>query len=386
MPNIFTGAALRMWTNQQAAALRLRILLQTAHGIEPVALITRLRGEGDEASYRCEVLKRNGVRMSGANALGDIRLLVSDGILESELPVKGGEEWGPLPWIFGERDGQWEYIREGSARCRDKIVQVLLPLNGRCTAIDGECIPIGAAPDIQREVWLFSGTVLWKHPQLGTCRIQCSSQDATEDVLLLDGKRLLSATDQTPPFLGLPSLYAVDPNGVRRLLNDVPMEWRTCIGGDASWYSGNKTCAGEVWIRYADSNGDQLLRRKVRIIPETTQIEIVQIGINEDPGIVRLSGLAGAQVRCIDKPGCSFEQERLVDGVIIDCFAEAGLPVTDFSIMLFWSDGRSLKLTLPFPRTGGAFVCAGEVLPEQGVKSTLDPWENYYKREICQGH
>ncbi len=364
MPNIFTGAALRRWTNRQDVVPRLRILLQTPHGIEPVALITRLRGEGDDASYRCEVLKRNGVRIFGANALADIRLLVSDGISEYELTVKGGEEWGPLPWIFGERDGQWEYIREGSARCRDNTVQALLPLNGWCEEMDGECILIGSAPDLQREVWLFSGTVLWRHPQLGACRIQCASQDATEDVLLLDGKRFLSTTDQTPPFLGPPSLYAVDPNGVRRGLNDVPMEWRTCKGGDASWYRGSKTCSGEVWIRYTDPNGDQLLRRKVRIVPVTTQTEIVQIGINENPGRLRLTGLAGAQVCCIDKAGCRFQQEPLVDGAVIDCFADAGLPVTDFSIKLFWSDGRSLELNLPFPRTGGAFVCAGEVLPD----------------------
>jgi len=365
MPKVFTGLALRRWTNRNKVPARLRILLQTPQGIEPVALITRLRGDGDEASYRCEVLKRNGVRMSGAAALADIKLLASDGTSESELVVKGGEEWGPLPWVFGQRDGQWEYIREGSTRCRDQDVQVLLPLNGSCEAMDGDCIYVGKAPEIEREVWRFTGTVFWNHSELGTCRIQCKSQDATEEVLFLDGRRFRGATDQVPPFLGIPNLYAVDTNGIFRVMGDVSMEWCPCAGGNLKWQSGSRLCFGEVWIRYTDSNADQLLRRKVRIVPATTQIDIVEIGLNEKPGRLRLLGLSGGEVCCFEKPGCRFQQMKIIDGVEIVCFADPGLPVTDFPVRIFWPDGRLVDMQLPFPRAGAAFVSSGNVLPDK---------------------
>ena len=35
---------------------RLRVLLQTAEGIDAIALLTRLQGTGDQATYRCEGL------------------------------------------------------------------------------------------------------------------------------------------------------------------------------------------------------------------------------------------------------------------------------------------------------------------------------------------
>ena len=61
--------------------------------------------------------------------------------------------------------------------------------------------------------------------------------------------------------------------------------------------------------------------------------------------------------------GCHFQPRLVDDGLAIDCFAQAGLPITQFGADLHWPDGRSLQLMLPFPRQGAAFARVGQVLP-----------------------
>src|SRR5262249_33648580 len=82
-----------------------------------------------------------------------------------------------------------------------------------------------------------------------------------------------------------------------------------------------------------------------------------------EAGIIRLTGLPTVQVSVLYVTGCHF-QPRLVDhGIAIECFAQAGLPITQFSADLHWPDRSSLRLLLPFPRQGAAFARAEQVLP-----------------------
>ena len=68
-------------------------------------------------------------------------MLLSRGNAEVELPMVGGQELGPLPWVFAERGAQWEWCGEGSVRSRDASVRVLALDEGRCTAVEGACTP-----------------------------------------------------------------------------------------------------------------------------------------------------------------------------------------------------------------------------------------------------
>jgi hypothetical protein len=113
----------------------LRVLLQTTEGIDAIALLTRLQGTGDQATYRCEGLRRGGVRLLVSAATAGARLLLSNRNEEVELPMMGGRELGPLPWVFVERNTQWEWCGEGSVRSRDALVQVLALDEGRCIAV-----------------------------------------------------------------------------------------------------------------------------------------------------------------------------------------------------------------------------------------------------------
>ena len=364
LPRTITGISLQTWSGWSETSARLRVLLQTTEGIDVIALLTRLQGTGEQAIYQCETLRQSGVRLIGRSAEAGCRLLLSQGNEEVELPMVGGQELGPLPWVFVERGSRWEMCGEGSVRRREASVRMLALDEGQCIAEDGTYEPLGKAPEFARSLYQIAGTIEWQHSELGSCQMRCASQEASEDLFLLRGRKLLSALNLTPPFLGTPALYTVGQDGRPRQVADGLFEWRPLYAPESDWCRDASACAGKVWVRYRDTHGALRFRRQVEVAPPTTRVEMARVGARaEEAGIIRLSGLPAVRVIVPEIADCQFSMRAVDDGVEIDCFAQASLPVTQFSAELQWSDGRSLTLMLPFPRQGAAFVRAGQALP-----------------------
>lgn len=365
LPNTVTGATLQTWSGWNDPPARLRVLLQTTEGIETIVLLTRLQGTGEQAVYRCEELRRGGVLLQGQAAMTSVRLLLSNGSEEVELPALGGYEVGPLPWVFVARGAQWEWLGEGSVRSRDAVARVLVSEGGHCLADNGTWEALGRAPDLQRFLYEMTGTVEWQHPDLDACQIRCASQDASEESFLLRGNRLLTGLNLPSPFLGMPRLYAMGRDEEPRRIHDATLEWRPLGAPENAWRTDAAACAGRVWIRYRDADGVRF-RRQVEVTPATTRMEIARVGARpSEAGIIRLTGLPAGRVTVPEREGCDFRIRPVADGTAIDCFAQAGLPITQFHADVQWLDGRSLLLLLPFPRQGAAFVRAGQTLPSR---------------------
>ena len=369
LPSTVTGASLQDWSGWDDPPVRLRVLLHTPEGIEAIALLTRLQGMGEQATYRCEGLRRGGVRLLGNAATAGARLLLSNGNAEVELPMLGGHALGPLPWVFVERGAHWEWYGEGSVRSRDASVRILALDAGRCMEVDGACSPLGSAPELQRLLYAINGTVEWQHPELGTCQIRCASQDASEESFLLDGKWLPSVLNLHPPFLGMPSLYAIGRDEVRRRIDAARLEWRPLDAPESAWRTDAAACAGKVWVRYRDTSGALRFRRQVEVVPATTRIALVRIGASaEEAGIIRLTGLPAVRVTVPEVAGCHFQLRPVDGGVEIDCFAQASLPITQFNADLQWPDGRSLTVDIAIPSPGGGLrPCRASVTPRERV-------------------
>lgn len=364
LPSTVDGTSLQDWSGWSEPSARLRVLLQTPESRDVVALVTRLQGEGKQAIYRCEGLRRSGVRLVGRAAGAGVRLLLSQGNEEIEVPVVGGRELGPLPWVFVERGSRWEMCGEGSVRHREASLRVLARDGGRCVAIDEQYEPLGKAPDLERSLYQITGTTEWQHSEFGTCQIRCASQETSEAFFLLRGSKLPTVLNPTPPFLGMPGLYAVGQDERQRQIADGTLEWRPVDAPESDWCKDISACVGKVWIRHRDTSGALRFRRHVEVVPPATRIEMVRVGAGtEEAGIIRLSGLPTVRVIVPEIADCQFCVRAVDDGVEIDCFAQAGLAVTQFSTDLRWPDGRALTLLLPFPRQGAAFVRASQVLP-----------------------
>jgi hypothetical protein len=364
LPNSLQGASLQKWTNKAEFPPRLRLFLHTSEGIEQIALLTRLRGEGTDAVYRCEVLRRNGVRLSGAAMLAGVQIYINDGINDYCLPAHGNQEWGPLPWVFKKGDSQNEFLGEGTVRCREDKIFILSPTDGSFEGnCDIECI--GHAHDFQRVLHQVKGAVEWNHPEFGNCRFHCASADPNDETYLLEGRRLSGLPEENPPFLGIPNLFVVNQDGTsRRIIDNARLEWRPSGVLGADWRQDVQECVGNVWIRHRDSTGAQLLLRKVKVVPKSTNININQIGVAQNEvGTICLKGLGDCKVECAEIPDCHFHVHLLADSVAIDCLADPGLPVTQFNATLSWANDRFITLHLPFPRQGAAFIRANQPIP-----------------------
>ena len=364
LPTTVTGISLQAWSGWSNPPARLHVLLQTKEGIDIVALLTCIQGMGEQAIYRCEGTHRNGVRLFGNAAATGGQLLLSQRNQELALPMIGGQELGPLPWVFVECDAQWEWCGEGSVRSRNTSVRVLALDEGRYLTHKGSCESLGSAPELQRSLYQTRGTVEWQHPEFGICQIQCSSQETGEKNFVFRGNRLSLVLNLNPPFLGMPNLLAIGRDDMQRRIDSGTIEWRPLNAPESAWRTNTAMCAGKVWIRYRDASGAQRFRRQVEVVPTTTRVEMTRIGASEDEaGIIRLSGLAGVRVIVPEVEGCQFRTRPIGSGVEIDCFAQMSLPVIQFEAELQWPGGRSLTLSLPFPRKSAAFVRAGQALP-----------------------
>ena len=224
---------------------------------------------------------------------------------------------------------------------------------------------LGRAPDLQRVLYEINGTVEWQHPDLGTCQMRCASQEASEESFLLYGTRLSSVLNPHPPFLGMPSLYAMGRDEVPRRVAGATLEWRPLDAPESTWRTDAAACAGKVWIRYRDASGALRLRRQVEVLPATTRMEMARVGASASGSRDHPSHRVSLTVRVTvpEVKGVTSSRDVVDQGVAIECFAQAGLPITQFGADLHWPDGRSLRLMLPFPRQGAAFVRAGQVLP-----------------------
>lgn len=365
IPKIIFGSTLMQWMGQNSIPARLRLFLQTDKSFEPIALITRLQDQKDDTKYKCDFLKRNEIKFCGKEILENAQIVLSDGSDDTIVHPQNGQDWGTLPWIFAEKNGGWEYIGEGSIRTKEETTRVLATHGGVFKNDICNVTQIGETTELYREIWQVTGNTMWQHPDLGSCRIQCANTQEEDYSYFLNGNRLPGVADQYPPFIGIPELYTLENNGTIKHVSDgTSVEWRPYKSDNTEWSKKLSDCYGEVWIRYANSSGGHVYLSKVRIVPDTTKINIKQVGNNVKPGILGLSGLMNAQVYVNELHGCSFMQNYKDDGSIeIECNSIDNILSTHFSAEIYWNNNRILKINLPLPIEGASFIYAEKALP-----------------------
>ncbi len=362
LPRKISGLALQQLSNNRKITEipRLRLFLQAAGIQEQVALLTLLRGKGDEAVYRCEILPRGGVRLAGRAAVAGTALYLSDGQGKYRFSVPGEQELGELPWFFEAHDNELRFIGEGAVKTRAESVYALAPPTGE---FDGEAEPKGEATECGRMVFLLRGSGRWRHPGVGVVPFQCSTVEELAAELVLDGPQLSLPVSLggTPPYRGIPRLVSIGRSGLRKDVAGARASWRPARGED--WSTDLDACAGDVWIRYVDRDDRLLLLRRIQLVPDSFAVQAERIGNSITSGVLKLTDGRLADVRPETIEGYQFAVERCDDGVRLLCRTELPLPMPQFSCRLYWDENRFLTLTLPFPGSSAAFVLGGKALP-----------------------
>ena len=336
---------------------RWRLLLHTSAGAETVAWLTLAQGTGSTARYHREWLHRGGVTLVGVKVRQPHRLSLHDGQSEYALTAQNGEPWGDSPWVFVERgtSGEREWLTEGSARTRSERAWVLAEREFTPQAVNGACEFAGIIPELDRMVYGVSGEVELFTPQQDRYRIVCRAENESQESFVVVGDGVPQLTQGRLLYRGLPQIQTIDPDG-RRPPPTGRIQWRF-VGDAAPWRERYEAARGRLWLRLIDASGAERCRRQVDVAPPDFQVEI-DIGVGLQAGVVRLTGLAGADVQT--GPDCPADVSitRTGEQARIVCPSLSGALPPPLTLRLQWPGSEPLLLTLPYPQRGALFRLA----------------------------
>ncbi|HRF44884.1 MAG TPA: STY4851/ECs_5259 family protein [Candidatus Competibacteraceae bacterium] len=340
---------------------RWRLLLHTPGGVEVVAWLTLIQGAGSaDHHYRREWLRPGGVKLTGA-AVGQFhRVSLHDGQKDYPLTVRDGEAWGDSPWVFVERGAaeEREWLTEGSARTRAESAWVLAePELTPCT-VNGACNSVVTVAELGRILYVISGEVELMTPQQDRYRIRCQAETESDETFVVIGETVPQALQQRPLHRGLPCLQAVDPKG-RRQPATGRLQWRF-VGDAAPWRESYEAAHGRIWLRLVNANGVERWRRQGDVVSRHFQIA-ADIGTGNQAGVVRLTGLAGAEIQPGADCPASVTINSTADQARIVCLSVSGV-APFLTLLLQWPGSQPIPLTLPYPQRGALFQLAGRPL------------------------
>lgn len=363
LPERPTGEQIAEWTGFSAADRpRWRLLLHTPAGAEVMAWLTRVQGEGKSAVYRREWLRHGGVVLTGAAVGQPHRLTLHDGQQEYALTVRDGEPWGDSPWVFVERGagGEREWLTEGSARTRLEQAWVLAAPELIPREVAGVCEDLGTIAELHRVVYRVRGEIELLTLQQDRYRIACRAESESEETFVVVGHEVAPALQQRSLYCGLPQIQALDQQG-RRQPTVGRIQWRP-VGDSAPWRGIHEAGHGQIWLRLIDASGAERFRRKVDVAPRNFRIE-ANIGTGTQAGIVRLTELAGAEVRLGPDSPSGVAVNLAEDQARIVCPSLPGVLPPPLTLLLNWPESQPVALVLPYPQRGAFFQLAGQPLP-----------------------
>ncbi|MCC8993910.1 MAG: STY4851/ECs_5259 family protein [Candidatus Contendobacter sp.] len=362
LPERPTGAQIGEWigspgTNQS----RWRLLLHTPTGVETVAWLTLLEGAGPSARYGREWLRAGGVTLTGAALQQSHRLSLHGGHQDYRLAVRDEEPWGDAPWVFVERGatGERDWLTEGSARTRSVQAWVLATPDLIPRGSGGACEALGTLADLNRMVYRISGEVELLTPQQDRYRIACRADAESAETLVVVGNPVPQSLQQRPLYCGLPHIHVFDTES-RQQPPIGRLQWRF-LGNAAPWRESRQTAQGRLWLRLVDTSGNERGRRQVDVAPSTFRIE-TDIGTGNQAGVIRLTGLADADLRPSVECPAGIVITTGPDKARIVCPSMPGVLPPPLNLLLCWPGSELIPLTLPYPQRGAVFQLAGRPL------------------------
>jgi hypothetical protein len=326
-----------------------------------LATATMLKLVDGEPEYLIEARGRGRLRVTGSLDL----LGVSGEASYGPAPLDGGEERGPLPWVFRRSRAEnldWELVAQGSVRLR--VEEALVALSNDSVALPGEnggCDELGSLGD--RTLVRMRGSVrVLADGELSRVQLGCANDDVAD--YSLSGPLMEGLGNREPVFRGPPVLRA--SSGGRRY---VPIqrgheEWRR---PGATWSRDPNQCLGRVELRHVVDGETMHVRGGLHVVPAgfsySTEPERGGRG-----GQLRVSGLAQAiSAEIASSPSYLVEKLNERAGELEWCISANEQEVPRHAeLRINWRNGASSRLQVPLPIAGARFIRVdGSVLEDR---------------------
>ena len=269
--------------------------------------------------------------------------------------LDGGEDRGPLPWVFRHPRGEehrWEMVAQGSATLRTDEAMVVtteasVPLPGQGGAYEER----GRIDD--RVVYHMVGKVrILADGEL--CRIHLG--EASDDVAdySLIGSVLAGLGNRDPVFRGPPGLRASASGSRHAALHRGKQEWR---GPGQAWSGDLSQCLGRVELRHIVDGETKHIRRGLDVVPTTFNF-VAEPDRSGKSGRLRVSGLARALTAEFGEDETFTAEKRAIDHDTIEWRVTAvGDRVNRYAeLRIHWPKAAASIVELPLPIADARFV------------------------------
>ncbi|UAY91687.1 STY4851/ECs_5259 family protein [Pectobacterium polaris] len=334
---------------------RLIVSAQWKNGGARLAMLSR----HEQQDWRVELFPAATQKISGAEAMGEISLMLFDGpaLIGKGIPKGGYELTEDLPWIFetmNESESQLKLFGMGSVSSVQESLFISLPVNSHLDISgDGDFDIPRVLTNSDRSLTKVSGVF---------------------SVILYDGAVCTVRTHQ--PF-DSSAEYFIKPSEIDLVKSDYPVHrawpkiawkkelqhgivpehelyWRSIRTGNTTWSSVSTAMPkGQIEVRHVVNN-EVLFSSRVVVLPADFDIKISPDSAQK--GIITLSGIAEARVeRYTNNENYLLKTDYLSQECIVYFDGKVSKNIT-VDLRVTWRDGCNLKLLLPSPVAGGRFV------------------------------
>ena len=321
---------------------------------------------GQEASVMLSGKPRRLInRDAQAEVLMILRGLGSD--LHAPTSLPGGDELDDgQPWIFADRDSEYVLLDIGSCNIPDDVCFIAVPDHFSVQATTGHVKTIGTISKINqpRVLYEVQGAVSISDMYVAY-QVNTSQNDGESVQVVWRGSRLPYRTSPFPVYLGPPSLYKLDVEGLLHPVSPRDIDWvMPYKGGDV--VPSVKTYQGPIdaWVK---RNDVRQRRYRMVLIPTQAKVRFTSGTTNSNP-VIDFHGWGINELRTTEDLQLSLDLSSdsskltLINPVV---------PPSTFNVAMKWPNvDHVLQIDLPYPTTEGRFSIGYEgILPHQASVS-----------------
>lgn len=283
------------------------------------------------------------------------------------LPVVGGAELAQdQPWIFVSRDEQLQWVASGRVSVPEEEAWIALPSGWTIDASNGEADFVGHCDDIAaRRLYQVRGEVILEGDEQ-RYRVRTKQVSDTTESYVWEGSRLPYLSSPPLVFLGEPKLYRYSAEGERHAVQKTALDW--FVAGTQKRIESPESVKGLVDV-YLLKDGERQTRFRLTVLDRNARVNFAS-GMSSSDGIIELVNWGNIQV-AVDASDLNCKQESSLQGKKLQLQA-GDTPPEVINMTLRWQNcPRELRLSLPFPSTGGRFFDANGKMLREGCKLAL---------------
>lgn len=266
-------------------------------------------------------------------------------------------DWGEVPVILSEEDGEWRVLGQASLSIRKKHVYILISEEAKTETLSGELTDTPYR-FCRLKVCQVTGTCLITLPGDDTYRIATGCDDPEHVGVMLESDVMTWQTKPTMIFRGL----RVINHAATRVTGE---SLDVCLDGKSVSHLTRENFLGKQRLTIKKHSGEVLLRKQVGVLPADFDISF-KSGDAPNTGVIIIT-TAAPKVCAIKTPGVILENiEKSEKQVALHLLAEGTPPSSvqvDITLNML---GEAITFILPFPSKGAvAFNAHGKPLAQR---------------------